>query len=110
MYAVIRDVSRQYRVEEGMVLDVDLRPSNPGDTIEFSDVLLVGGGGPIRMGTPTKDSIGGCPSGMAPVQSGWLSGSFVTTGTPSRIGAVTRLAATRSGKNPWSRISSCARP
>jgi large subunit ribosomal protein L21 len=52
MYAVIRDGGRQYRVEEGTVLDVDLRSSSAGETIEFGDVLLVGGDGPLRMGTP----------------------------------------------------------
>jgi large subunit ribosomal protein L21 len=52
MYAVIRDGSKQYRVEEGTVLDVDLRPANSGDTIEFSEVLLVGGEGDPRVGTP----------------------------------------------------------
>lgn len=36
-----------------MVLDIHRRPSSPGDTIEFSEVLLVGGEGPVRMGSPT---------------------------------------------------------
>jgi len=53
MYAVIRDGSRQYRVEEGMILDLDLRPAEVGETIEFSDVLLIGGEGEPRIGTPT---------------------------------------------------------
>lgn len=52
MYAVIRDGGRQYRVEEGMELDVDLKTSAAGDTIEFPEVLLVGGAGETRIGTP----------------------------------------------------------
>ena len=52
MYAVIRDGGRQYCVEEGTVLDVDLRPSAAGETIEFPEVLLVGGAGEPRIGTP----------------------------------------------------------
>ena len=53
MYAVIRDGSKQYRVEEGRELDVDLRPDKPGETLEFSEVLLVGGDGGTAVGTPT---------------------------------------------------------
>ena len=53
MYAVIRDGGRQYRVEEGMVLDVDLRPKNAGETLEFPEVLFVGGEGEPHIGNPT---------------------------------------------------------
>ena len=52
MYAVIRDSGTQFRVEEGMVLDVDLKSCEAGETIEFSDVLLVGGEGEPQIGTP----------------------------------------------------------
>ena len=53
MYAVIRDGGKQYRVEEGMVLDIDLKSADSGETIEFTDVLLLGGGGETLVGTPT---------------------------------------------------------
>jgi large subunit ribosomal protein L21 len=56
MYAVIRDGGRQFRVEEGMVVDVDLKDDKrAGETVEFPDVLMVGGGGganEARLGTP----------------------------------------------------------
>jgi large subunit ribosomal protein L21 len=54
MYAVIRDGGRQFRVEEGMVVDVDLKPSqNAGDTVEFPEVLMLGDENGVRVGTPT---------------------------------------------------------
>ena len=53
MYAIIRDGGKQYRVEEGMVLDVDLRPKAAGETLEFEDVLFVGGDGDSTVGAPT---------------------------------------------------------
>lgn len=52
MYAVIRDGGRQYRVQEGTVIDLDLRQSKTGDTVEFPEVLLVGGGEETLVGTP----------------------------------------------------------
>ena len=56
MYAIIEDGGRQYKVEEGQVLDVDLRPIAEGvDTIEFDRVLLVGEGSDTKVGTPVVD-------------------------------------------------------
>jgi len=53
MYAIFRTGGRQYRVEEGDVLDVERITGNPGDTLNFDDVLLVGGEeGDTRVGTP----------------------------------------------------------
>jgi large subunit ribosomal protein L21 len=53
MYAVIRDGGRQFRVEEGTEVDVDLKDKKPGDTVEFPDVLMVGSEAGVRVGTPT---------------------------------------------------------
>lgn len=53
MYAIINDSGKQYRVEKGMELDVDVKNLDSGDTIEFSDVLLLGGDGGTQVGTPT---------------------------------------------------------
>jgi large subunit ribosomal protein L21 len=56
VYAIIEDGGRQYKVEEGQVLDVDLRPVAEGaDTIEFDRVLLVGEGADAKVGTPVVD-------------------------------------------------------
>lgn len=53
MYAVIEDSGRQFRVNEGDVLDVDLRELDE-DTQEimFDRVLLVSDEGEAKIGTP----------------------------------------------------------
>lgn len=51
MYAVIRTGGKQYRVSEGQTLRVEKLPGSAGDTITFSDVLLVGGDTP-KVGKP----------------------------------------------------------
>ena len=55
MEAVIRDGGHQYRVSEGMTLDVELRDAEAGATLEFPEVLLISGDGDARIGTPTVD-------------------------------------------------------
>lgn len=53
MYAVIEDSGQQFRVQEGDVLDVDLRDLAEDQTeIEFNRVLLVSGDGNVSVGTP----------------------------------------------------------
>ena len=53
MYAVIEDSGQQFQVQEGDVLEVDLRDLAEGQTeIEFDRVLLVGGDGNVSVGTP----------------------------------------------------------
>ena len=44
MYAVIADSGTQFFVEPGQKLLIDHRNVEPGDSIEFGRVLLVGGG------------------------------------------------------------------
>ena len=57
MYAVISDGTHQYRVEEGMVLEVQ-RKDLPAETetIDFDRILLIGGGpaGP-QIGRPAVE-------------------------------------------------------
>ena len=53
MYAIIRDRGMQYRVEKGQVVNIDLRDDvEPGSEIELSEVLLVGDGDSVQVGTP----------------------------------------------------------
>ena len=53
MYAVIEDSGQQFQVQEGDVLDVDLRDLAEDQTeIEFDRVLLVSGDGSVNVGTP----------------------------------------------------------
>jgi len=53
VYAVIEDSGQQFQVQEGDVLDVDLRDLAEDQTeIEFDRVLLVSGDGSVNVGTP----------------------------------------------------------
>ena len=52
MYAVIKDGGRQYRVEEGQRLDIDLRDVSKGDTVNFESVLAIGGESGVKIGKP----------------------------------------------------------
>ncbi len=57
MYAVIETGGKQYRVEQGDVLDVELTETSGknDDTVTFDRVLMVGSGADSRVGTPTVD-------------------------------------------------------
>ena len=60
--AVIRTGGKQYRGSEGDTLAVELLTGNPGDEIEFSEVLLLGGdtpkiGAPLLAGAKVKAQI-----------------------------------------------------
>ncbi|GAB4424508.1 MAG: 50S ribosomal protein L21 [Chloroflexi bacterium OHK40] len=53
MYAIIRDRGMQYRVEQGQVLVLDLlEEATPGSQIEIGEVLLVGDGDSVKVGSP----------------------------------------------------------
>ena len=52
MYAVIKTGGKQYRVAKNEVLIVERLEGEPGGTIEFGEVLMVGDGGEISTGTP----------------------------------------------------------
>jgi large subunit ribosomal protein L21 len=55
MYAIIVDGGRQYKVEEGQVLDVDYRDVPKGDALTFDKVLAVSGESGLKLGTPAVD-------------------------------------------------------
>ena len=52
MYAVIATGGKQYRVEKGTILQVEKLDAEPGATVEFGEVLLVGDGDNIKVGAP----------------------------------------------------------
>jgi len=52
MYAVVKVGGRQYQVREGDRLRVEKIDAPVGDSVEFSDVLLVADGENVRIGTP----------------------------------------------------------
>ena len=53
MYAIVRDGSSQVRCEKGAVLRLALRAdAEPGSVLDLTDVLLVGDGDGVKVGTP----------------------------------------------------------
>ncbi len=56
MYAVIKTGGKQYRVSEGDTLRVETLDANEGDSVDFDQVLMVGEGADVKIGTPLLDS------------------------------------------------------
>lgn len=54
MYAVIKTGGKQYRVAAGDVIKVEKLDGEVGETVDFSEVLMVGGDQP-KIGAPTVD-------------------------------------------------------
>ena len=52
MYAVIVSGGKQHRVAEGETLKLEKIDAATGDTVEFDQVLMVGGGDDVKIGTP----------------------------------------------------------
>ena len=52
MYAIIRTGGKQYRVEKGDVVRVERLEGAVGSTVTLDEVLLVGGEGEPRVGSP----------------------------------------------------------
>lgn len=55
MYAIIKSGGKQYRVEKGAIIDVELLDAEKGATVEFDEILFIG--------TPSSAEVGG--QGMA---------------------------------------------
>ena len=53
MFAVIRTGGKQYRVAPNDVIEIEKIVGNPGDIIELSEVILLGGDGGPKTGNPT---------------------------------------------------------
>lgn len=53
MFAVIKTGGKQYRVAADDVLTVEKLDGEAGGEIEFTEVLMIGGNGTPRIGTPT---------------------------------------------------------
>ena len=52
MYAVIKTGGKQYRVAKDDVLEIERLAGDAGAKIEFTEVLLVGEGASVKVGTP----------------------------------------------------------
>jgi large subunit ribosomal protein L21 len=44
MYAIVSEGGRQYKVEEGQIINLDYRDLAAGETLTLDQVLLIGGG------------------------------------------------------------------
>lgn len=51
MYAVIKTGGKQYRVAPGDELTIERLAAQPGETVQFSEVLMLGGDAPV-IGAP----------------------------------------------------------
>ncbi len=54
MFAVLKTGGKQYRVQPGDVLRVELIAAEAGDKIQFNEILMVGGDSPV-LGAPLVD-------------------------------------------------------
>jgi large subunit ribosomal protein L21 len=52
MYAVVEIAGLQFAVSPKQTLQVPLLENNPGDTLEFTNILLASDNGKVSVGTP----------------------------------------------------------
>lgn len=55
MYAVFRTGGKQYRASQGDRLRVERLEAEVGDSVEFDEILLVGEGADVTIGSPLVD-------------------------------------------------------
>ena len=55
MYAVVKTGGKQYRVKEGDFLKVEKLSGEIGSKVELGEVLAVGDGDSVKLGTPTVE-------------------------------------------------------
>ena len=55
MFAVVESGGKQYRIEEGETLDVELLKIAQGEKITFDNVLMVGDGENVSVGRPVVE-------------------------------------------------------
>ena len=55
MYAVFQSGGKQHRVAEGQTIRLEKLEVTPGETIEFDNVMMVGEGSNVKIGTPYVD-------------------------------------------------------
>ena len=52
MYAVFKTGGKQYRATQGQKVKLEKITANSGDKVLFTEVLMVGEGGDVEIGTP----------------------------------------------------------
>jgi len=55
MYAIIQTGGKQYRVEKGDVIDVELLGIDAKGAVEFKEVLFINDGKAVKIGSPVLD-------------------------------------------------------
>ena len=55
MYAVIETGGKQYKVEVGQTIDVELLDANVGDTLDLDRVLMISGEDAMQVGKPVVE-------------------------------------------------------
>ncbi|MCR9094592.1 MAG: 50S ribosomal protein L21 [bacterium] len=55
MYAVVRSGGKQYRVSPGGSVRVEKLSGEVGSKVTLDEVLMIGGEGDVKIGTPTVD-------------------------------------------------------
>ena len=75
MFAVIESGGKQHRVVEGEVVRLERLPGNPGDSLVFERVLMIGAEESLDVGTPY-------------VESGRVAGKVVAQGRGKKIRVV----------------------
>ena len=66
MYAVFRSGGKQYRASEGDRVRVERLDAEEGDAVEFDQVLMVGDGADVTLGSPLVED--GCVQGIVTAQ------------------------------------------
>lgn len=56
MYAIVKTGGKQYKVEEGKWIDVELLHSDVDSAVEFNEVLLVADGENVKVGSPLLEN------------------------------------------------------
>ncbi|MDR0570112.1 MAG: 50S ribosomal protein L21 [Clostridiales Family XIII bacterium] len=57
MYAIIKSGGKQYQVQPGTVFNVERLKVEPGQKVEFEQVLYLNDGKSVRVGTPYLDAV-----------------------------------------------------
>jgi large subunit ribosomal protein L21 len=52
MYAIFTTGGKQYRVAEGDVIRIEKLDAEEGASVDFDDVLMIGGGDDVQVGSP----------------------------------------------------------
>lgn len=52
MYAVFKSGGKQHRVEPGEVLRLEKLDAEAGSTVDFDEVMMIGEGADVKIGTP----------------------------------------------------------